>query len=148
MATKLIQQNKRARFDYEILSTIEAGISLTGPEIKSIRQGDVSIQEAFILIRHEEVFLLNMYIKPYKFTTNTSVGEPDRIRKLLLHKKEIRRLDKQVQTDGVSLVPLKLYWKDNHVKLELGVGKGKKNYDKRQTIKARDLDRKLKKNKY
>jgi len=109
MATKLIQQNKRARFDYEILSTLEAGISLTGPEIKSIRQGDVSIQEAFILIRHEEVFILNMYIKPYKFTTNTSVGEPDRTRKLLLHKKEIRRLDKQVQTDGVSLVPLKLY---------------------------------------
>jgi len=148
MGIKIIANNKKAYFNYEILWTVEAGISLTGPEVKSIRQGDVSINESFVLIRKGQAQILNMYITKYSYANYVNNLEPDRTRILLLHKKEINKLLKEVQTEKVTLVPTKIYWKDNKIKLEIGVGKGKNLHDKRQTIKERELSRKVKKNKY
>jgi len=148
MSTKVITVNKKAKFNYELFDLYEAGIELTGPEIKSIRHGDVSINEAFVLIRHNEVQIINMYVKKYSYANYVHDLDPERNRRLLLHKKEILRLAKSVQMLRFSLVPTKLYWKDNYVKLEFATAKGKKLHDKRQTEKERDQSRKLNKNKY
>lgn len=133
-------KNKKAYFDYSILDSIEAGIALVGTEIKSIRSGSADLKESFVVIKHGEAFLLNMYVALYK-EGNQFNHDERRTRKLLLHKKEIKKLREQVSMDGVTLVPLKLYFKKNHVKLLVGVCKGKKLYDKRESIKKRDLER-------
>ena len=133
-------KNKKAYFDYFIEDTIECGIELKGTEIKSLRRGSGDFKDTFALIRSGEVFLHNMYIAKYE-EGNIFNHDERRTRKLLLHKNEIKKLKEKVDRDGYSLVPLKAYLVRNKVKVLLGVGKGKKLYDKRETIKERDLKR-------
>ena len=137
--------NKRARFDYFIEEEIEAGIVLTGTEIKSIRDGKCNIKDCYGVIKNGEVFLLNMYIAQYK-EGNIFNHEETRSRKLLLHKKEIKKITQAVEVGGYTLVPIKGYFKDNKFKILLGICKGKKNFDKRETIKERDIKREVAKN--
>ncbi|AGR40775.1 SsrA-binding protein SmpB [Spiroplasma taiwanense] len=144
MGEHILLKNKKAYFNYEILETWEAGIVLTGPEIKSIRKKEVSIDKSFILIRKKQVEILNMNIKNYEFSHNIFLN-PTRNRILLLNKKEIEKILKRVKLENLTIVPLKLYLKNNFAKLEIGLGKGKKLIDKRETIKKRDIERKLKK---
>ncbi len=143
-------KNKKAYFDYEILEEIECGIVLTGTEIKSIRNSNVNLKDSYAIIRNGEVYLLNMHISEYK-EGNIFNHNETRTRKLLLHKKEILKLRDKIELNGNTLVPLKLYFKGNKVKILLGLAKGKKTYDKRETIKERDINREIKKelkNKY
>ena len=133
-------KNKKANFDYFIEETIECGIELKGTEIKSLRNGSGDLKDTFALIRNGEVFLHNMYIAKYE-EGNIFNHDERRTRKLLLHKREINKLKEKVDREGYSLVPLKAYLVRNKVKVLLGVGKGKKLYDKRETIKERDLKR-------
>ncbi|WP_338972459.1 SsrA-binding protein SmpB [Spiroplasma endosymbiont of Panorpa germanica] len=142
MGEHLIVKNKKAYFNYEIIETFEAGLVLNGPEIKSIRSKDVSINESFVLIRRGRAEILNMSIKKYEFATNIKL-EPERNRFLLLHKKEQEKILKRIKLENLTLIPLRLYLKDNLAKIELGLGKGKKNYDKRETIKQRDVERRI-----
>ncbi|AHI53484.1 SsrA-binding protein [Spiroplasma sabaudiense Ar-1343] len=142
MGEHVIVKNKKAYFNYEIIETFEAGIVLNGPEIKSIRAKETSINEAFILIRRGRVEILNMTIKKYEYATNIKL-DPDRNRYLLLHKKELQKILKKIQLENLTLIPLRLYLKDNLAKLEIGLGRGKKNIDKRETIKKRDVERKI-----
>ena len=137
--------NRKAKFDYEIEETIEAGIVLTGTEIKSIRLGKANLKDSYAIIKKNEVFLLGMHISPYK-EGNIFNHDELRTRKLLLHKKEILKLNNKITLDGYSLIPIKLYFKKNKAKILLGVAKGKKLYDKRETIKKRDIDREIQKN--
>ena len=132
--------NKRARFDYYIESEYEAGIVLTGTEIKSVRNGHCNIRDCYGIVKNNEVFLLNMFIGQYK-EGNIFNHSETRSRKLLLHKKEIKKIKQEIEVNGLTLVPLKLYFKNNHLKVLLGVCHGKKNYDKRETIKERDIKR-------
>lgn len=136
--------NRKARYDYEITETYEAGIVLTGTEIKSIRNGKCNLKDCYGIIRNDEVYLLNMFINYYEEGNRFNHNET-RTRKLLLHKKEIKKIKSMIEIDGYTLVPVKLYFKDNIAKILLGVGKGKKNYDKRDVIKQRDIDRQIKK---
>lgn len=138
-------KNRKARYDYEIIETFEAGIVLKGTEIKSIRAGNANIGDSYAIIRNNELFLLNMYISEYK-EGNQFNHDDRRTRKLLMHKKEIVKLNNYLTLDGLTLVPLKLYFKKNKVKILIGLAKGKKNYDKRQTIKERDIKREMQKN--
>lgn len=133
-------KNKKAYFDYFIEDSIECGIELKGTEIKSLRKGSGDLKDTFALVKNGEVFLLNMYIPKYE-EGNRFNHEERRTRKLLLHKKEIKKLKEALERDGYSLVPLKAYLVNNRVKILLGLGKGKKLYDKRETIKERDLRR-------
>ncbi len=133
-------KNKKAYFDYFIEDQIECGIELKGTEIKSLRKGSGDLKDTFAVIRKDEVYLLNMYIAKYE-EGNQFNHQERRTRKLLLHKHEIKKLKVALEREGYSLVPLKAYLKDNKVKILLGVGKGKKLYDKRATIKERDLKR-------
>ena len=133
-------KNKKAYFDYFIEDEIECGIELKGTEIKSLRKGSGDLKDTFAVIRKNEVYLLNMYIAKYE-EGNQFNHQERRTRKLLLHKHEIRKLKVALEREGYSLVPLKAYLKDNKVKILLGVSKGKKLYDKRATIKERDLKR-------
>ncbi len=133
-------RNKKAYFDYTVLEEIEAGISLVGTEIKSVRKGSVDLKDSFITIKNREAFILNMYIAKYE-EGNIFNHDERRTRKLLLHKKEITKLKEKVSTEGLTLIPLKLYFKKNHVKVLVGLCKGKKLYDKRASIKERDLKR-------
>lgn len=136
--------NKKARFDYEIIDEIEAGIVLTGTEIKSIRCGNTNLKDSYAIIKNNEVFLLGMHISPYK-EGNIFNHDELRTRKLLLHKKEILKINNKLVLDGYTLVPIKLYFVKNKAKILLGIARGKKNYDKREAIKKRDIDRELKK---
>ena len=136
--------NKRARFDYFIEEEIEAGIVLTGTEIKSVRDGKCNIVDCYGIIKNNEILLLNMFISHYK-EGNIYNHDETRTRKLLLHKKEIKKLSDAVSREGKTLVPLKLYFKDNKLKVLLGLAKGKKNYDKRESIKENDLKREAQK---
>ena len=133
-------KNKKANFDYFIEETIECGIELKGTEIKSLRKGSGDLKDTFAVIRKDEVYLLNMYIAKYE-EGNQFNHQERRTRKLLLHKHEIKKLKVALEREGYSLVPLKAYMKDNKVKILLGIGKGKKLYDTRATIKERDLKR-------
>ncbi|AKX33736.1 SsrA-binding protein [Spiroplasma litorale] len=144
MGEHVLLKNKKAYFNYHILETYEAGIVLTGPEIKSIREKNVSIDESFILIRRGIPEILNMNIKKYEFANNVKF-DSTRNRVLLLHKKEIKKIIKQVMLEKLTIVPLKLYLKGNYAKLEIGLGKGKKLYDKREVIKKREVERRIKK---
>lgn len=132
--------NRKAKFNYFIIDEIEAGIELKGTEIKSIRNGKASIEDAYARIKNREVFLTNMFIAKYE-EGNRFNHDERRERKLLLHKSEIIKLSKKLELDNYTLVPLKLYFKKNHAKISLGLCKGKKLYDKRETIKKRDLER-------
>lgn len=134
--------NRKANYDYEIVETIEAGIVLKGTEIKSIRDGKANLKDSYAIIRNNECFLLNMHISQYK-EGNIFNHEERRTRKLLLHKKEILKLNNKITLDGFTLIPLKLYFKGNKAKILLGIAKGKKNYDKREAIKKRDIERDL-----
>ena len=133
-------KNKKAYFNYFIEKEIEAGIVLKGTEIKSLRKGSANIKDSYIRIKNNEAYLINTYIEKYE-QGNDFNHEPTRERKLLLHKKEIKKLYEMVKMEGVTLIPLKLYLKDGHAKVLIGVGKGKKLYDKRETIKKRDISR-------
>lgn len=137
--------NRKARYDYEIIDTFEAGIVLKGTEIKSIRNGSANLKDSYAIIRGSEVFLLNMHISHYK-EGNIFNHEEERTRKLLLHKKEILKLNDKIKLEGYTLIPLKIYLKNGIAKVELGLARGKKNYDKREAIKKRDTEREIRKN--
>ena len=145
--TKLIAENRKARHDYFVLETIEAGISLFGTEIKSIRAGAVNLKDAWCSIDNGEIFVNGMHVSPYE-QGNIFNRDPYRVRKLLMHKREIMRLFGQTKQQGLTLIPLSLYFKDSRVKVAVGVCKGKKLYDKRADIAKRDenrtIDRELK----
>ena len=132
--------NKKAYFNYFILKEIEAGIALNGTEIKSIRKGAVNIKDSYVRVKNEEAYLINAYIEKYEEGNNFN-HNPTRERKLLLHKREIRKLYQEVQQEGVTLIPLKMYLKDSKAKVLIGVGKGKKIYDKREAIKRKEWER-------
>ena len=136
--------NRKARYDYEIEDTYEAGIVLTGIEIKSIREGKVNIKDSYAIIRNNEIYLLNTHISQYK-EGNIFNHDEDRTRKLLLHKKEILKLRDKLEIDGYTIIPLKIYFVKNKAKVLLGVAKGKKNYNKKETIKERDIQREMEK---
>ena len=136
--------NKKAYYDYQILDTIEAGLVLSGTEIKSIRDGRANLKDSYAIVKNGEVFILNMHISHYK-EGNIFNHDETRTRKLLLNKKEIFKLRDTVVLNGNTLVPLKIYFKNNRAKLLLGIAKGKKSYDKRESIKQRDVNRELKK---
>lgn len=137
--------NRKARHDYFIDEAFEAGIALTGTEIKSIRNGDCNIKDCYGIIKNHEVYLLNMYVGQYR-EGNIFNHEETRDRKLLLHKKEISKMEKYIEQKGYTLIPIKLYFKNNRLKVELGVCHGKKEYDKRESIKERDIKREVAKN--
>ena len=141
---KIIAKNPTARHNYTIINTLEAGIVLTGTEIKSIRSGKVNIKDSYATIRKGEVYIYGMHISPYEHG-NIFNKDPLRDRKLLFHKQEIRKLIGQIQQKGYTLVPITLYWSGNKVKLELGIGRGKKLYDKRQDIAKKDAEMKMRK---
>ena len=135
--------NRKAKYDYEILETIEAGIVLKGTEIKSIRNGKANLKDSYATIKKGEALLLNMHISPYE-KGNIFNHEEIRTRKLLLHKKEILKLNDKIHMEGFTLVPIKLYFKGSKAKILLGLAKGKKSYDKREVIKKRDIERDIK----
>ncbi|MBW1951796.1 MAG: SsrA-binding protein SmpB [Deltaproteobacteria bacterium] len=139
---KLISQNRKAYFDYYIDDLYEAGLVLTGPEVKSLRMGKVNIGDAYARIRKGEVYLYNAHISPYPFAP-TEPYDPTRPRKLLLHRQEIKRLIGKTEERGYTLIPLKIYFRDQYVKVEIGLARGKKKYDKRETIRRRDEEREL-----
>lgn len=137
---KILTQNRKAYHDYEILETYEAGIVLTGTEVKSCKNGQVNLKDSHIRIVNGEAFLLNAHISPYEQGNYTN-HEPTRTRKLLLHKREINKLAGKVQEKGLTLVPLKMYLKKNRIKLEIALAKGKKVHDKRDEIRKKDLEK-------
>lgn len=137
--------NKSARFNYFVIDEYEAGIVLTGTEIKSVRNGSCNIKDSYGIIRKGEVYLLNMFIGQYK-EGNLFNHNETRDRKLLLHKKEIKKISKDIEVQGLTIVPLKVYFKDNKLKVLIGVCRGKKTFDKRETIKERDIKRDVEKN--
>src|SRR5690554_3105890 len=130
-------RNKKARFNYHIEDSLEAGLVLEGSEVKSLRSGRGNLEEAFARIIGGEVILYNMHISPYEQAT-VRQHDPTRPRKLLLHRREIRRILEKATAQGFTLVPLKLYWKRGNVKIELGIARGKREFDKRESIKKRD----------
>lgn len=136
--------NRKARYDYEIIETYEAGIVLKGTEIKSIRKGSANLKDSYAIVKNGEVFLLGMHISKYEEGNRFNHDEL-RTKKLLLHKKEIKKIKQAIDLDGLTLIPMKLYFSKNKAKILLGIARGKKNYDKRETIKKRDIEREMKK---
>jgi len=145
---KVVVVNRKARRDYEILDTFEAGLALLGSEVKSIREGEANLRESYVRFLGDELYLVGCHITPYKFA---SIDPPDpvRDRKLLLHRRELDRLAGQVQQKGLTIVPLRLYFKKGRCKIEIGVGRGKKLHDKRESLKEKaskkEIDRQIKK---
>ncbi len=142
MSEKIICNNKKAFHDFFIEEKLEAGMVLTGTEVKSLRMGKANLNDSFALVRNGEAFLNNLHISPYDFG-NRENHDPDRMRKLLLHKNEITRLFSKIREQGYSLVPLRLYFKNGMVKVEMGLAKGKKLYDKREDLKKKDQKREM-----
>ena len=140
---KVVAQNKKARHDYTIVDTIEAGLVLTGTEIKSVRAARINLKDGYTQIKKGEAWLVNVHIAPYE-EGNIWNQDPTRTRKLLLHKKQIAKLEGEVKGTGMTLVPLKVYIKDGFAKVLIGLAKGKHDYDKRESIKRREQDRDLK----
>ncbi|MBZ0266790.1 SsrA-binding protein SmpB [bacterium] len=140
--TKLITSNKKARRDYFILDTFEAGLVLQGTEVKSLRDGKASLAEAYARMQGDEVYLIGAHIPEYTHG-NRQNHEPTRPRKLLLHRKEIERLRGKIEEKGLTLVPLRLYWRSGRAKLEIGLAKGKRDYDRRQDTMKREADREI-----
>ncbi|MGK7945360.1 MAG: SsrA-binding protein SmpB [Microcystaceae cyanobacterium] len=141
--TKLIADNRQARFLYEILETYEAGIQLVGTEVKSIREGRINLKDGYALVRNGEIWLCNVHISPYQASGEYFNHDPRRDRKLLLHRQEINKLIGKIEQKGLTLVPLKFYFKNSRVKVALGLGKGKKVHDKRETVKRRQDEREM-----
>ncbi len=141
---KIVCQNRKAYHDYHIEETIEAGISLMGTEVKSLREGKANLRDSYVLIKQGEAFLINCNISPYSHG-NIVNHDPLRTRKLLLHKKQIINLAGKIIAKGYTLVPLKLYFKDSFAKIEIGLAKGKRLYEKRETIKEREAKREIEK---
>lgn len=139
---KIISTNKKARHDYFIEETIEAGIALTGTEVKSMRQGKANIKESYAMVENGEVFIYGMHISPYEQGNIYNI-DPLRKRKLLLHKREIRKLIGYMTQKGYSLIPLRAYFKNGRVKIEISIAKGKKLYDKRRDIAKKDAERRI-----
>jgi len=137
---QVLATNRQAFYNYFIEDRLEAGIALLGTEVKSLRQGRANLKDSYAMVRQGEVWLLNCHISPYSHG-NLNNHDPLRERKLLLHREEIRRLDRKRRLSGITLVPLRLYVRKGKVKVELGMARGKKLYDKREAIKQRDLDR-------
>ena len=135
---KIIASNRRARHDYAILDTVEAGIVLTGSEVKALREGHAQIADAFARVIRGEVWLDGVHIPPYQFATGFGAHATDRARKLLMHRREIEKLERQIATEHLALIPLALYFKEGRVKVELGVARGRKKADKRQAMAERD----------
>lgn len=142
MGEKLICNNKKAYHDYFIEEKFEAGMVLQGTEVKSLRMGKANLNDSFMTVREGEAFLHNLNISPYDFG-NRANHQPDRNRKLLLHKREIVRLYGRIREQGYSVIPLRLYFKNGLVKVEIGLAKGKKNYDKREDLKKKDSQREI-----
>jgi SsrA-binding protein len=136
--------NRKAKYDYQIFETYESGIALTGTEIKSIRKGNCNLKDSYIVIKKQEAYIINMHISHYE-EGNIFNHEETRTRKLLLHKKEILKLDDKIKIKGYTVIPIKLYFKKNKAKILIGIAKGKKTYDKRETIKERDINRNIQK---
>lgn len=139
--------NRKAKYDYQIFDTYEAGIVLTGTEIKSIRKGNCNLKDSYIIIKQNEAYIINMHISHYE-EGNIFNHEETRTRKLLMHKKEILKISNKVNLEGYTLIPLKVYFKDSKAKILLGICKGKKLYDKRESAKEEDIKRDLAKRKY
>lgn len=139
--TKLIATNRQARRNYEVLETVEAGLVLQGSEVKSLRTGQVQIRDAYARIEGREAWLLSLHIAPYDHAQAHSGHEPDRRRKLLLHRDEIDRLRAKVDEQRLALVPLSIYFKDGRAKVDLALARGRRTYDKRELIARRDADR-------
>ena len=142
MGQKVITENRKARHDYFILESLEAGIALTGTEVKSMRAGRVNLKDSYIFIQNNEAFIEGMHVSPYEQGNRFNV-DPLRKRKLLLHKKEILKLRAKTQEQGLGIVPLKLYFKDDKVKVEIAIVRGKKLYDKRATEAKKSAEREL-----
>ncbi len=140
LPSNILGENRKARFNYDILETIECGVVLKGTEVKSFRAGKVSFTDSFVEIRRGELYVRNLHVTPYEFG-NIHNHDPGRLRKLLAHRWEIKKLERKVSEKGFTLIPLKFYLKQGLVKVEVGLGKGKKLHDKRATIKDRDLAR-------
>ena len=141
---KIVATNRKARHDYHILETYEAGMVLRGTEVKSLRQRRANLKDSFARIEGEEIFLYNLHISPYEFGI-VAEQDPTRTRKLLLHKKEIKKLLGKTAERGLTLIPLQLYFKQELAKVELALAKGKRSYDKRQDLKKREADREIEK---
>jgi SsrA-binding protein len=139
---KIVAQNRKAFHDYFIEETFEAGMILTGTEVKSLRDGKANLKDSYVIIKDAEAFLLNCHISPYSHG-NIMNHDPVRTRKLLLHRKEITRLQGLAAQKGYSLVPLKIYFKESRAKIEIGLVKGKRQYEKRETIKKKEADREI-----
>ena len=139
---RVVTTNRKARHDYHILESLEAGIALTGTEIKSVRQAAVNLSEGFAQLRRAEIWLVGVHISPYKEGSYANV-DPMRERRLLLHRKEIRKLAAKLADKGTTLIPLKMYFKGNKAKVQLGVCRGKRDYDRREDIRTRDAERDL-----
>jgi SsrA-binding protein len=139
---KIIAQNKTARLNYFIDDTYEAGIALVGTEVKALREGKANLKDSYAMVKNGEVFVHEMHISPYTFG-NRQNHDPLRVRKLLLHKGEIKRLYGKSRERGLALIPLKLYFKSGKVKMEIGVGRGKKRYDKRESLKVKEDRREI-----
>lgn len=140
--SSLILENRKARFRYQVGETLECGIALKGTEVKSLRAHQCSFNDSYVRVTKGELFLVGFHISPYKFGTHEN-HEPERVRKLLAHKKEIEKLSRKTAEKGFTLVPLKLYLSDSKVKVLVGVARGKKDYDKRASIKERDINKAL-----
>lgn len=141
-ARQVVARNRRARFQYEILDTVEAGLALLGPEVKSLRTGKANLTEGYAVIRGGEAFLVGVHISPYEQAGRAS-PDPRRERKLLLHRSEIGRLAGQVAQRGLTLIPLELYFRNGRAKVELAVARGKRSHDKRETIRRREQEREM-----
>lgn len=141
---KIITSNRKANFQYNILQTFEAGLVLKGTEVKSLREGKANIQDSYAKFINGELWLINSHISEYKYG-NINNHEPDRNRKLLLKKSELRRLKSKLEEKGLTLIPTKLYFKNSYVKVELALARGKKLFDKRETIKKREVEKNIKK---
>ena len=142
MANNVIITNRKAHRDYTILETFEAGIELQGSEVKSLRERRANLKDSFARVDGREVFLYKLHITPYEYAASTDV-DPTRPRRLLLHKSQIRRLKGEASQKGLTLIPLKLYFKKSYVKVELAFAKGKRSYDKREAIKRKETDRSI-----
>ena len=141
--TKLIASNKRARRDYDIIDVYEAGLVLSGSEVKSLREGHVQIAEGYARVEQGELWIEGIHIAPYINATGFGAHDPDRARKLLMHRKEIDRLDMRIAVERLTLVPTRLYWKDGRAKIELALAKGRTKGDKRHAMAERDADREM-----
>lgn len=139
----MLATNKHAFHDYSILDTYEAGIVLTGPEVKSVRAGSISLKGSYVSVHNEELWLLNAHIGPYSFAGQRNPTDPTHSRKLLLKKKEIRHIMGKITTAGLTVVPLKVYTARNRIKVEIGIGRGKKTHEKRELLKKRSIEKEI-----